>query len=235
MKCLSREGYETVNCSIFDLQGNPSPIEESLLPLKTRLITDQTLYSRVRRDMGWMLFQYLRGPLSDELINSSRYNNEKLIAALKAASVAHATHPRFIYAHLNLPHPPYYYDRNGNPKKVKAEYAPTDEDDVPAYLDYVAYTNTVARDLISTIQKNEQGRAVILFMGDHGLRYHDRLGYNPVYFVQNKNAVYLPGKDYHLFYDSISGVNQLRVVLNTLFRQKIPLIKDSIVNVKDKK
>ena len=72
-------------------------------------------------------------------------------------------------------------------------------------------------------------------MGDHGLRYHDRLGYNPLSFVENQNAVYFPGKDYRLFYDSISGVNQFRVILNTLFGQNLPLLKDSVVNVKDKK
>jgi hypothetical protein len=35
-------------------------------------------------------------------------------------------------------------------------------------------------------------------------------------------------------YDSISGVNQFRVVFNKLFHQHLPLLKDSSTYLKDK-
>jgi hypothetical protein len=235
MEFLQSLGYDIVNCSIFDLHGNPSPVEESLLPLKTRLITDQTFYSRFYRDVGWNFYQFTINPLSEKEIDLSLNNDNKLIDRLKTASGIRSARPRFFYGHFNIPHPPYYYDKNGNRKKVTAPYTPADEDRLPDYLDYLSYTNSRAEEMIDTIMKNTGGKAVILLMGDHGLRYHDRLGYNPLFFVQNQNAVYFPDKDYHLFYDSISGVNQFRVVLNSLFKQNIPLLKDSTVNVKDKK
>ena len=235
MDWLHSIGYDIVNCSIFDLRGHPSPITESLLPLQTRLITDQTFYSRFYRDVGWNFYQFTINPLSEEEINLSLNNDNKLIRLVGSASATPSTHPRFIYGHFNIPHPPYYFDKEGRPRKVAAPYRATDEDRLQDYLDYLNYTNKRAEELIDTILKNTQGRAVIIFMGDHGLRYHDELGYNPLSFVQNQNAVYFPGKDYHLFYDSISGVNQFRVVLNSLFGQNLPLLKDSIVNVKDKK
>lgn len=235
MTWLHSIGYEIVNCSIFDLRGHPSPIEESLLPLQTRLITDQTFYSRFYRDIGWNFYQFTINPLSEKEIDLSLNNDNRLIDCLVKASSVRTAHPRFIYGHFNIPHPPYYFDRNGNRKKVKAPYTPADEDRLPDYLDYLPYTNSKAEAMIDTILKNTGGNAVIILMGDHGLRYHDRLGYNPLPFLQNQNAVYFPGKDYRLFYDSISGVNQFRVVLNSLFRQNIPLLKDSTVNVKDKK
>jgi hypothetical protein len=235
MGFLHSLGYDIVNCSIFDLHGNPSPVEESLLPIKTRLITDQTFYSRFYRDIGWNFYQFTINPLSEKEIDLSLNNDNKLIDRLKTVSGIRSGRPRFIYGHFNIPHPPYYYDKNGNRKKVKAPYTPADEDRLPDYLDYLSYTNSRAEETIDTLLKNTGGKAVIILMGDHGLRYHDRLGYNPLFFVQNQNAVYFPDKDYHLFYDSISGVNQFRVVLNSLFRQNIPLLKDSTVNVKDKK
>ena len=228
-------GYDIVNCSIFDLRGNPSPVEESLLPIKTRLITDQTLYSRFYRDIGWNFYQFTVNPFSEKILDHSLYNDNRLIDGVKAASATRSLRPRFIYGHFNIPHPPYYYDKNNNRKKVDHPYSPTDEDHLQDYLDYLTYTNGQAEEMIRTIQRNTGGKAVIILMGDHGLRYHDELGYNPLFFVQNQNAVYFPDKDYHLFYDSISGVNQFRVVLNSLFRQNIPLLKDSTVNVKDKK
>lgn len=235
MYWLETAGYDIVNCSIFDLRGHPSPITESLLPLQTRLITDQTFYSRFYRDIGWNFYQFTVNPFSEKEINLSLNNDNKLIARLEAASAAPSPHPRFFYGHFNIPHPPYYFDKQGKRRKVRAPYKATDEDNVQGYLDYLNYTNQKAEELIDTIMTNSRGQAVIIIMGDHGLRYHDRLGYNPLSFVENQNAVYFPGKDYHLFYDSISGVNQFRVVLNTLFGQNLPMLKDSIVNVKDKK
>jgi Sulfatase len=235
MDWLHSIGYDIVNCSIFDLRGHPSPITESLLPLQTRLITDQTFYSRFYRDIGWNFWQFTVNPLSEKEIDLSLNNDNKLIARLQAVSATPSTHPRFIYGHFNIPHPPYYFDRQGNRRNVRAPYRPTDEDNVQDYLDYLSYTNQKAEAMIDDIRTNTRGQAVIILMGDHGLRYHDRLGYNPLSFVQNLNAVYFPDKDYHLFYDSISGVNQFRVILNTLFGQNLPLLKDSVVNVKDKK
>jgi hypothetical protein len=235
MDWLRSIGYDIVNCSIFDLHGHPSPITESLLPLQTRLITDQTFYSRFYRDIGWNFYQFTVNPLSEREIDLSLNNDNKLIERLETASAAPSPHPRFFYGHFNIPHPPYYFDKQGNRRKVRSPYKSIDEDNVQDYLDYLNYTNQKAEELIDTILTNTHGQAVIVFMGDHGLRYHDRLGYNPLSFVENQNAVYFPGKDYHLFYDSISGVNQFRVVLNTLLGQNLPMLKDSIVNVKDKK
>jgi hypothetical protein len=232
---LKEQGYDIINCSIFDLEGNPTPVSETLLPLKTRLITDQTFYSRFSRDIAWNFLQYFVDPLSKKEIYGPLYNNEKLEGLLKQATLLPRTRPRFVYGHFNLPHPPYYFDGKGRQLKVTAPYDPADEDRAEDYLAYVSYANTVLKNMIRTIQQQTNGKAVIVFMGDHGLRYHDRLGYNPVFFLENQNAVYFPSRDYHLLYDSISGVNQFRVVLNTLFRQNIPLLKDSIVNVKDKK
>jgi hypothetical protein len=228
-------GYDVVNCSIFDLQGNPSPITESLLPLKTRLITDQTLFSRCMRDIGWHLFQFSHDPFSEKVLYGDLNNNNTLIKDFNRAIAAPALRPRFVYGHFNLPHPPYYFDKDRKRNAIKKAYTAEDEDDIQSYLDYLNYTNDVAENLILKIKKATNGKAVIIFMGDHGLRYHDQLEYNPPWFLQNQNAVYFPGKEYGQLYDSISGVNQFRVVLNTLFKQNIPLLKDSIVNVKDKK
>jgi Sulfatase len=235
MYWLHSIGYDIINCSMFDLRGHPSPITESLLPLQTRLITDQTFYSRFSRDVGWNFYQFTINPFSEKEIDLSLNNDNKLIARLEAASSVPSVHPRFFYGHFNIPHPPYYFDKQGNRRKVRAAYQPTDEDNLQDYLDYLNYTNQKAEEIIDAILSNTRGQAVIIFMGDHGLRYHDQLGYNPLSFVENQNAVYFPGRDYHLFYDSISAVNQFRVVLNTLFGQSLPLLKDSIVNVKDKK
>jgi hypothetical protein len=66
-------------------------------------------------------------------------------------------------------------------------------------------------------------------MSDHGFRYMPNGKGLPGYAFNNQNAVYFPDGDYHLFYDSISAVNQFRVIFDKMFRQNLPLLKDSSI------
>ncbi len=71
-------------------------------------------------------------------------------------------------------------------------------------------------------------------MGDHGFRKaaNDK---DKTHYFENQNAVYFPVNDYHLVYDSVSTVNQFRIIFNTLFRQNFPILKDSTIFLTDKK
>ena len=70
-------------------------------------------------------------------------------------------------------------------------------------------------------------------MSDHGYRYiKDGGAYS--WFFNNQNAVYFPDGDYSLMYDSISNVNQFRVVFNKLFRLNLPLLKDSVIFLQER-
>ena len=101
-----------------------------------------------------------------------------------------------------------------------------------AYLGYLEYVNAGIKRLITNIQQNTGNKAIIIVMGDHGFREHIDLNLHSNF--QNMNAVYIPGGDYHLLYDSISGVNQFSVILNTVFGQSLAMQKDSTVFLKGK-
>jgi hypothetical protein len=92
--------------------------------------------------------------------------------------------------------------------------------------------NGEIKKLVTTIQQNNPS-AVIVMMSDHG--YREKHGTNYPFFFQNLNAVYFPDKNYSTIYDSITSVNQFRVVLNKYFHQSFPLLKDSCVVLIDKK
>ncbi|MCW3118933.1 MAG: hypothetical protein JWM28_3015 [Chitinophagaceae bacterium] len=224
IKFLSSYGYEIVNYSIFDLAGNPSPFYQNFLPLKTKLITDRTLWGKIRTDILWNLLtgRFEVKWLTTNVIYTSLHNNDKLFDLLKKESLKKSMTPRFIYAHFNLPHHPFYFDKNG---KLKDKETLINDYSKNSYLDNVRYANKKIRELVDTIQTNSNGKAVIIVMGDHGYR-SDATVPEKVFF-ENLNAVYLPAQNYHLFYDSVTGVNQFRVVLNSLFKQNLPLLKDS--------
>jgi len=161
-------------------------------------------------------------------------NNNKLVDLVKKESALQIGKPRFVYGHFYMPHPPFFYDKNGNKKDVKKVYKENDEKFYQAYLDYLVYTNQKAKDLINTIQQNTNNSAVIIFMGDHGFRHTTDTSDLTNYF-QNQNAIYFPDRDYSSLGDSISTVNEFRIVFNKLFNAGFPLLKDSTIFLADKK
>jgi len=224
-KMLSAEGYDIVNYSVFNLAGHPSMLRQSFLPVNSELITERTLFSNIEKDIGWKLaawypFKWIWR--SEELINNT--NNEKVFSLVEESTHKKSSRPRFIYAHFYMPHYPYYYDNKGRLKDLKTL---RDEDHHPTakeYLDYLPYVNSRIRDMITTIQ-HEKPSAVIILTGDHGFR--DHTPHDQCF--KNLNAVYFPDKDYRMLYDSISCVNQFRVIFNKLFNESLPLAQDSSV------
>lgn len=232
---LSSRKYEIVNYSVFDLAGNPTLVESTLLPVRTRLITDQTLYNRLVRDIGWNFYigKMEIKWLSKNRIYSGLHNNDLFLELVKQESRKKTNFPRFIYVHLVMPHAPFYYDEHFQSRSEKAMVADQDPGHIDSYLKYLPYTNKNLRELVNTIQINTHDSAVIIVMGDHGYRAKTDDGDSSHHF-KNLNAVYFPGKNYQLLTDTISGVNQFRVILNSLYKQHLPMLRDSMVFLTDK-
>jgi Sulfatase len=233
---LGEQGYEIVNYSVFDLAGNPSRIQQTFLPLNTKLITDRTLLHYVLKDIGWMLYV---GPLkinwlANRMMLRNSVNNQTIIDLVKKESAQKSDKPKFVYAHVYMPHPPYFFDKHGLRRDLRTVYERASESDYQYYLDYIPYTNQKAKELIHAIAQNTGHRAVIIFLGDHGLRYTLDPSDQSNYF-ENQNALYFPARDYRLVYDSVSGVNEFRLVFNTLFHAGFPILKDSTILLQDSK
>ena len=232
---LSSRNYDIVNYSVFDLAGNPTLVESTLLPVKTRLITDQTLYSRLVRDIGWNLYigKFEIKWLTKNQIYSSLHNDNLFLESVRQESRKKSGHPRFVYVHLAMPHFPYYYDEHLQLRNEKDLVADQDPGHIDSYLKYLPYTNQKLRELIDTIQKNTHHAAVIILMGDHGYRVKTTDGDRSHYF-KNLNAIYFPDKNYQRLTDTISGVNQFRTIFNSLYKQQLTLLKDSTIFLTDK-
>ena len=227
IKFLSRQGYGIENLSGFDLAGNPAPLSETLLPVKTRLITSNTLLARMQKDLGWVFFKGALGKWLDDPVQGARYYNGTILQRLNAQAAKQTGHPVFVYGHVYMPHAPFLYDQNGQLRNRQAILTSDSLATPAAYLDYLRFTNTEITRLVTAIRQHTHDKAVIVLMGDHGFRYHGTQNLRENF--QNLNAVYLPGRDYHLFYDSVTCVNQFRIVFNSLFGQSIPLLKDSTI------
>ncbi len=216
---LKKNGYLIRNYSVFDLGDQPSPFDPGFLALEMKLITDKTLLERVRKAIFWGAGNWT-GWNARERISKG---NRKLIELTRDESRTTSANPRFVYSHFMMPHPPFLYDSTG--KELYHIEGKSDDSLAGAYIQYLAFTNTVVSRLIDDILEGTQGKAVVLILSDHGFRELARD--NCKVLNGNFNAIYLPAQDYRSYYDSISNVNQFPALFNTLFKTHIKYLKDS--------
>ena len=222
-------GYNMKNLSIFDILDQPSKFNFGILPIKLKLITSKTLFGTMEKDLLWVVrvkitphFIWLDHFFKDKFKDG---NKEMMRLTTEEAGNNHS--PKFVYTHLMMPHPPYLFDSLGKENASILDESVSQKQADDAYLSYLVYANHQVSELIKNIKQTSKGSSVIILMSDHGFRNYSssnkRLSEN-----NNFNAIYLPQKNYQLFYDSISNVNEFRVLFNTLFKQQLPLLRDSV-------
>ncbi len=223
--------YEIKNYSIFDIAGQPSKFNFGILPIKLRLITSKTLLGRMENDLSWNIRVKVASKwkwLADKFQNQFKEGNAELLRITNKEIESKSGKPKFVYTHLMMPHFPCLYDSVGKELSINFFDESQSQQDIDnAYLQYHVYASKIARELLKNILAQSQGNAAIILMSDHGYRGYGNL---TKYLSSDNNfySVFLPSKNYHLFYDSMSNVNQFRVVFNTLFNQHLPVLKDSI-------
>jgi hypothetical protein len=146
--------------------------------------------------------------------------------------------PKFVFAHLAVPHPPFVFDQNGRPAGADHPYREQDGDQflgtVQEYLEgyraQVLFTNGWVESFLDRL--DEQGRpgAVVIFQGDHGpgsgLHWLDPAQTDFRERHSILNAMRIPGLDSQTLEPSASPVNTFRVVFNYLFGASYPRLPD---------
>ena len=131
------------NYSIFDFKDRPAISYDSFLPYNTSLITSQTFFPRVLKDISynistgkWKLKWGLNKRTYEHL-----NNNENIIRAVKERASEKTNIPKFVYAHLMMPHYPYYFDSQNRPLPIE-KLLPGQETNKENYVEYLQYCNS---------------------------------------------------------------------------------------------
>lgn len=226
---FKRFNYAIHNYSPFALGGIDANASVTVLPRDIELITDKVLYNRLikRIILGEPQDKVNLTFVADWLNKKIAATHESQLQAVLSSASAPKQSPTFTYLHLLMPHKPFVYDSTGKtPDIYKAVSGNKMSGTDNLYLQYLIYTNKRISAFIEQLFAATQGKAAIMVMSDHGYRdAHSIPGKD--FSFQSFNAVYLPNRDYHLWYDSVSNVNQFPLLLNTLFGQQIPLKQDS--------
>lgn len=128
--------------------------------------------------------------------------------------------PKFIYAHVECPHLPFVFDREGNFVDWLAEGA--DKKDM--YLDQYVFVTKKIKEIVTAILENNHHDAIIVLQSDHGPRPHSAGNTKADNAHKVLNAIYFPDMDYSSLYPAISPVNTMRVILNQYFGEHYELL-----------
>jgi len=158
--------------------------------------------------------------------------------------IPHSSEPKFVFAHILLPHEPYIFDQDG--RFISREEALAGEER-ELYLNQLIYTNKLIRNLVKKLLTKTKGKAVIILQADEG-PYPPRYLQNEYYFdwrfatpdeIKEKfgilNAYYLPGSNDRGFYPTISPVNTFRLIFNLYFKTNLPLLPDRVYGIQNRR
>ncbi len=146
-------GYEVVNLSPFAVLDRP-PFYYYPFMNAARLhsvLLEESLVSFPWRFVGM--------PNLDQV-------NRDILARLEDLAARPGERPRFVYAHLMMPHFPLFFDRDGRPqpRPFRNDYSMQD------YLEYLIYSDRAVTNLLDRLTAPSGRPSLVILQGDHGFR-----------------------------------------------------------------
>jgi hypothetical protein len=148
--------------------------------------------------------------------------------------------PKIVYAHIIAPHPPFIFDQNGEFRVPErpftlaegTEFKGGKDEYWRGYQEQVKFVNREILSVVDAILARSKTPPVILIMGDHGpgSMFNWELDAPGCLWERTSNlyALLLPGhQDDGTLYPSITFINTFRVIFNTYFGTKLPLLEDN--------
>lgn len=122
--------------------------------------------------------------------------------------------PKFVFAHVVSPHPPYVFDFQGDLPDLG-------NNDVSLYRDQILYLNSRVIPIIAEIIAETDTPPVIIVQGDHGAPISSDTAR-----MQILNLYLVPKTAQTKLYPTITPINTFRVIFNSLFGTNLPLLED---------
>ncbi|MGE5378060.1 MAG: sulfatase-like hydrolase/transferase [Bacteroidota bacterium] len=233
---LQRIGYRSVSISTeWSITDNPTtdiyykshPV--MLSDFERYVLSETPLYLSLPALQDWASVPTYEAHRRVELNNFD--------ALIKSSSLPG---PKFVFAHLLLPHPPFVFSDTGSP--IDPEYPFTLKDaDAPGmfdsseqyqaqYVDQVQFLNSQLERVVDTILENSDRPPIIILQADHGPRlltdFSSPQNTCLAESFSTFSAYYLPGMEAGTIPDDITSVNIFRIVFDRYFNADVPLLKN---------
>jgi hypothetical protein len=204
----------------FIAPENESLITQNLLPPEALFIKDTGL--SILMDSQMDVFKQLQTTIDSPYADHIRLMRNILN---KLPGTASLSGPKFVYAHLILPHKPFIFDAQGNIRTDTNYFKKNNGDPInndyyrEGYIGQVEFVNSQMSQILGDILHYSQKPPIIILMGDHGYAATDT-------HFENLMAVYLPGNHVSPFYATISNVNVFRQIFNDYFSGTYEMLPD---------
>jgi len=223
---FQQNGYEIYNLSIFNFLNLQSHFTHSYMRNFDKEFSLLTLTGLIQKNYPDVFFpKSKKNDGENSLYQDLNYNIAIKNFFLNQLPFK-SNKPKFVYAHFLMPHFPHFLNEKGQLND------PEIQNSERTYLGYLKYCNLQLISIIDKILSSSAAPPIILLMSDHGFRGFSK-SVDSKYYFMNLNAVFLPNGNYSGFYDGMSNVNEFRVILNSQFGQKLPLLNDSTFLLKE--
>ena len=213
MRYLKAQGYKFIHFS------------SSWGPTNGNNYADLDIHSRNISEFSEMLIlMTMLYPFVRNFIESRR--KELLDTFQKLAEVPKIEGPKFIFAHILAPHPPYIFGRNG--ERIYTESTMSNWKPKWQYLDQLIFVNKKVKVLVEKILAQTEILPIIILQADHGVPFSGNQPSEKVFKEKMRifNAYYLPNISKDLLYDSMTPVNTFRFVFKHYFNADYDLLDD---------
>ncbi|MHB8136285.1 MAG: sulfatase-like hydrolase/transferase [Anaerolineaceae bacterium] len=124
-----------------------------------------------------------------------------------------------VYAHINSPHPPYVFRSDGS-----LNYPAETTDEKISYANTLTYLNKKILEVVDQLIKKSDQQPIIIIQADHGI--HSLTSGIDKHKILS--AYYLPGELITPPYETITPVNNFRLVINNYFDPNVEILPDMI-------
>lgn len=154
------------------------------------------------------------------------------------ASIPEIPGPKFVFAHIISPHPPFVFDKDGNTVDVPYTFNFKDGNEYPGtpvaykegYINQLQFINRRLQETLSTILENSKTAPIIIIQADHGSGLMTDFTSPNNTCIKERfspfSAYFLPDINDPLFLTDVSAVNTFRIVFNEYFEAELPLLEN---------
>jgi hypothetical protein len=238
---LEAQGYTTVSISTgWSLTDNPTT-DIYLHPFPI-MLTDYERYFLGDTALGMIQ------PLIKDIASIPTFDTPRRVILYSFESlmkIPDMAGPKFVFAHVTSPHPPFVFDRDGNPINPPGKFNTNDADDFygsssvyqKGYVEQVQFVNAQIRQVVKTILAKSETPPIILIQADHGSGLLTDFSSAENTCIKERfspfAAYYLPGMHPEAVPPDLTTVNLFRMIFNQYFAANLPLLENQHYYYKD--
>lgn len=188
----------------------------------------------LKTSMGLFLYEYkpqFSYRVQSFLDTAYTEHRSRILFALEELSEVYKIQgPKFVFAHILIPHSPFIFGQNGEIIGRKHPFTLNDDEEIrepekyrKGYRDQLLYVNSRILPIVQAIISRSKISPIIILQGDHGTKAQVSSRNARMTIL---NAYYFPGNEKNALYPTITPVNTFREIFNLYFGGDLPLLKD---------